>query len=1227
MAAGELADLSRAITITKRARARLADGDPAKAARVADLGMLLAQRALNHGNARADVDEAAEALAAACQLLPAGDGRRRIVVPYLGIILGVRFTMHGGSPGDRAAAIARLREAVADAGLEPELARLARIWLGQLLIVRFVPEGTGPAAGPVPAGFDWSIAAQAGQRLSAGQVQAEAREAIGHLRVLADDGAPDVLAVASVLLGTALLICGVSGMSGADLDRITGCYERALRHIGPAGDGRPEITAVYACLLSEPAGLPGHEAAAPRAMEALRQARDLLGREHPLRPMVLYCLARTAGRTFASRPAEDLVRGAIDASSEALEQMNPDHPLRADTLLLLGSAFLSMAQFNLAQVPVDRLVTILREAEAHPSADPVTRAISLCCYGQALHFQALRDPGHEGLAMAVDKLRQAIAVLPAGQGQCLFFLVTLATMLTDQYSFTGNLEALDAARHYLDQADGQLAQAGGPPYNPASVDRCTVWAVRGHVLIHLAARHESLPLTEAAITDLEAALAAYPPRHPFRPTVASDLGSARLARGALGRSMPDIQAAWRQVVAAAQGMPAGHPDRLSLLGRAGMMCIAQAFITRDVRLFDEGIELLREVAFSGAASLSERSRLLWGLGRALVSRSGVTGNPADLNEGIATLEEACRALAGEPGTPAAALVLAELAEAYHTRASPARHDLRAAVSTGIAALREQVGDVLLQRRTERALAMARRATAEAAEVAGWAVEARLPAAAVEALELGRGLVLYTATALADLPSRLRAAGHGALAQEWEQAARTQGDRGGGMLPWDTEDDLLTGAGPGNPRDPSGGDGAAGPPEPPVPSSLRHRALVALERSASHRALLDPPSVPAIASAIRRTGRDALAYLVPAGEGHGGYAILVAAGGSTALIPLPQLTGKAGRQIDAYAAAQQEAARDGGDDQPRREARFREALGTLCTWAWDAAVGPVLRRIRPWQQGELAGLVLIPCGKLAAVPWHAARTGKPAGRRYALESAVLSYAASARQLTETAGRTFLPVGADAVIVADPVSDSVWPTLEARYIRSAYYPGSLYLGSRAPCLATPARVLEQMPGRDTPGAPMLHLSCHAMAASSPEHSYLRLAGDQPLRVRSILDRAQGRRSDAPGGLVILSACMSDLTTRDYDEALTLATSLLAAGAVGVVGSRWPIGDARTALLMFVFHDYLLKGKSPAAALRSTQLWMLNPDRVIPLRMPEGLAQEVPLHDLADESIWGAFAYQGH
>jgi CHAT domain-containing protein len=177
------------------------------------------------------------------------------------------------------------------------------------------------------------------------------------------------------------------------------------------------------------------------------------------------------------------------------------------------------------------------------------------------------------------------------------------------------------------------------------------------------------------------------------------------------------------------------------------------------------------------------------------------------------------------------------------------------------------------------------------------------------------------------------------------------------------------------------------------------------------------------------------------------------------------------------------------------------------------------------------------------------------------------------------------------------------------------------------ASPENVLRLLPRPGSAGASLLHLGCHAQAAPRPADGRLILQGGEPLSMQDILAQAQTRPPGEPGGLVILAACGSDLTDVNHDEALTLATSFMAAGAVGTLGTRWPVEDLTTMAFMIMFHHYLTSGyDSPATALRATQAWMLDPRRAFPAEFPLDMARRLRASDLSRVTRWAAFTYQG-
>ncbi|MBB4788342.1 CHAT domain-containing protein [Streptomyces rapamycinicus] len=299
------------------------------------------------------------------------------------------------------------------------------------------------------------------------------------------------------------------------------------------------------------------------------------------------------------------------------------------------------------------------------------------------------------------------------------------------------------------------------------------------------------------------------------------------------------------------------------------------------------------------------------------------------------------------------------------------------------------------------------------------------------------------------------------------------------------------------------------------------------------------------------------------------------------------------------------------------------------------------------------LVLVPCGNLGAVPWHAARLPGPRDgvrRRYAYacEDAVISYAASGGEFLRAARRGRVPANERAVLVADPSGDLTWAQDEVTALRTAYYTEALLYGwhEDAPghALGTPDDVLFHLPGGPAaPAASLLHLVAHGLAGLRPTDSALHLAGpdtadapdpaDTPapgrLTVTRILDVPAGERA-ATGPLIVLSACETDLSSRDHDEALTPTTALLARGATDVVGSRWKVSDSASAALMVVFHHRLtVVGLAPPDALRAAQLWMLDHDRH-PVPGLTGLLLAETQRDaggLARTVSWAGFIHQGN
>ncbi|MFG3529964.1 CHAT domain-containing protein [Streptomyces sp. NPDC047917] len=595
-------------------------------------------------------------------------------------------------------------------------------------------------------------------------------------------------------------------------------------------------------------------------------------------------------------------------------------------------------------------------------------------------------------------------------------------------------------------------------------------------------------------------------------------------------------------------------------------------------------------------------------------------------------------------------VLTKLAEAHLMRAArggPHRAaDQRACVEVFREALGELAADVLLQSGADHGLSAALNGAMLSRRLAFIAFRVGRPADAVADLERGRALVLQSAAATRGIPALLDAAGHPGLARQW----RAQ------VFAHPIRPTAATAPGARVPQVPDG--------TPPIPSGLRRKALKALGagRGATEgpgaRPLLGATGPAELSAGLAATGTDALVYLVagvPMANGEfPGRALILRPGAAPAAVALPELLQSGSPPLDRYLEVAAERSRvltdpeQGPAELAACEGRWQEALGTLCDWAWRAVMGPVLGTVRPLlaAQGPLARpprIVLVPCGPLGVVPWHAARIrglGEHS-HRYACQEAVLSYAPSGVQFLAAAGRHRMsPATGPQVLVADPELTLPWAELETAALRSACYAGALRYGEfftadgERDAAGTPEDLLAVLPGGTTP-ASLVHLSCHAVAAPRPTDSELRLAvppgaaaDEGRLTVAHILDASADRGPGTAGPLIVLSACETDLSAGHHDEALTLATALVTGGAADVVGSRWAVRDGPTSVMMAVFHHHLTaRGLAPPDALRAAQLWMLDRHRTPPPALDGPLRSEAARPDLHRLHHWAAFTHQGN
>ncbi|MEU4065440.1 CHAT domain-containing protein [Streptomyces wedmorensis] len=610
-------------------------------------------------------------------------------------------------------------------------------------------------------------------------------------------------------------------------------------------------------------------------------------------------------------------------------------------------------------------------------------------------------------------------------------------------------------------------------------------------------------------------------------------------------------------------------------------------------------------------------------------RYGLSHDGAVLDRLIEELERVRDGIREGRAPRIAADALWQLAEAYRERAVH-NEDVEdvAALEAAKEALSAAAADVLLQAGAEHGLLAARAGASRGVQAALWAAAQGQLYEAVSALELGRALVLHAASISSDVPELLDQRGQHELAEAWRAATATADRRA-----------CADGGVPGE-----------------LPSTLRRRALDALGYRQDD-GLLRTPTLGELEDGLTECGADALLYLVPGDAVGPGIVIAVgpqlgAGMGVRELLSRAE-SGPLERYLDAVAAhdaSVREALRTGNEVDPAVRQAWEDALAELCDWACEV-LGPVLNGLdkRLAIEGRPLRIVLVPCGRLGIVPWHAGRFPGESPREYLCQAAVISYAASGSQFLRTVRRAPRPPAAQPVLLADPSQDLMYAEIEVLALRNSFYPRARMcgtipeLGKEEPAPCTPEAVLSYL----ADGASLLHVASHGKAGTSPTASALdltlpedaahhpdrgpRSGGSDPgpglLTVARLLDGQDTRASD-DGPLVVLSACQTDLSMRDHDEALTLTTGFVTAGARDVVGSRWAVSDGASALLMAVFHHYLnIDRLSPVDALRAAQLWMLDPERRNPGSLHDELLWEMDRPDLERIAYWAAFIHQGH
>lgn len=217
------------------------------------------------------------------------------------------------------------------------------------------------------------------------------------------------------------------------------------------------------------------------------------------------------------------------------------------------------------------------------------------------------------------------------------------------------------------------------------------------------------------------------------------------------------------------------------------------------------------------------------------------------------------------------------------------------------------------------------------------------------------------------------------------------------------------------------------------------------------------------------------------------------------------------------------------------------------------------------------VLVVPHEQLGSLPFAALYDGEA----YLAQHMSVAMVGSAR--VAHFGLTHLPVPVRRAVVLGESSRLVHAEAEAQFVASLFHEARVLTGPSADAVSLRSF------GAD---AEVLHLACHAeFRSDNPMFSALHLA-DGPFTVHD----AETLR--LPQGVVVLSACETGVSEYSRgDEMIGLVRAFLVAGTSRVVASLWPVDDAVTREFMAAFYPSLRAGNSPAVALRTAQVAVMQ------------------------------------
>ncbi len=262
----------------------------------------------------------------------------------------------------------------------------------------------------------------------------------------------------------------------------------------------------------------------------------------------------------------------------------------------------------------------------------------------------------------------------------------------------------------------------------------------------------------------------------------------------------------------------------------------------------------------------------------------------------------------------------------------------------------------------------------------------------------------------------------------------------------------------------------------------------------------------------------------------------------------------------------------------RERDIQNDVEHVLPWIGSSLCGPIAELLA--MRGA-RGVTLVPCGPIGLAPLHAAPYELGGLTSSLVDEWEARYAPSGILAATCLDRAAQRAGREPRLIALADPDGSLEAAEPEVRALLPY----FAADRSIWVSGEEASLEFLRGKAA-DATHVHLACHAGARVWNEGQTGIVLAEGMVDARELAGLELHAR------LVAVSACQSAVIDISHlpEEAFSVSSAMLSAGAACVIASLWPVRDDTTALLMSrVYEEMIVNGHRPPEALRRAQLWL--------------------------------------